>query len=145
MLGRYLNRETLRQRVAGAVGDSELVLGIVQRSDFEAVANRGVECFDRRIEAHALGGVYSITNRGHLSAADGWRAGVEIENLQAVASQGIGYAARFGGLCCGLRFFAVATIAPAAVEYRAIIGYPNNDQDGEIRKKAPKQACHDKT
>jgi len=73
--------------MAGVVGDSELILGVAARSDLKAVADRGVKLFDRRIEANACGGVDSITNQGFLSEADGRRAGIEIENLQAVASE----------------------------------------------------------
>jgi len=76
-----MDREILSESVAGAVGDGELIVSIMERRDLEAMAVRGVKLFDRRIEPHALSGVDSITNRGWLSAADGFRAGVKIENL----------------------------------------------------------------
>ncbi len=138
-LGRYSNRETLSHRMAGAVGGGELVLGIAARSDLKAVADGWVELLDGRIEAHALSGVDSITNQGFLSEADGWRAGVEIENFKAVASECIHYAARVFSLFCRLGFFTVPSVAPARIEDRAIIRDANNDRDGEIWQSAPEQ------
>ena len=58
-----MNRDALRQRVAGVVGDSELIFGVAMGSDLKAVADRGVKLFHLRIELHACGGVDSIANQ----------------------------------------------------------------------------------
>lgn len=131
-----MNREILSERMAGAVGDSELIVSIMERRDLEAMAVRGVKLFDRRIEPHALGGVDSIANRGWLSAADGSTAGVEIENLQAIASERVHRAAVVLRLFTGQCFFGVTSVAPAAAKNPSVITDPGDYGDGEERNQS---------
>jgi hypothetical protein len=135
-----MNRKTLGQGVAGAVGDGKFVLGIAAGSDLEAVADCGVKLLDGWIEAHALGRIDSIANQGFLPEADSWRAGVEIENLQPVASQCIHCAARVLRLFCRLCLLGVTSVAPAGVEDPTIIDHHNDDHDREVWQRAPQQS-----
>src|SRR5208337_3169106 len=123
--------------MAGGVRDGELVLGILLRRHLKAVADGGMKLLDGRIDANALGGVHSVTNGGVLPAAHSWRAGVEVEDLQTVASECIHDAAVRLHLFGRLRFFSVASVAPTAIEDPPIVGQTGDYGDGEERERSP--------
>ena len=96
-----------------------------------------MKLLNRRIDAHALSGVHSVTNHGGLPAAHSGRAGVEVEDLQTVASECIHDAAVVLRLFGSHRFCTGVSVAPAAVENRPIVGQADENGDGEKRQSSP--------
>jgi len=87
LLGSYFDGQTLSHSVAGVVLGDQFVIGVSQRRNLDAMADGRMKLLYRRLYAHSLGCVHAIADTGVPATADRSGSGVEVQNLELVASQ----------------------------------------------------------